>query len=382
MIQDGVRPTRAEIDLDALAHNVRELRRATSPAAALMAVVKADGYGHGAVPAALAALSAGAAWLGVAVVEEAMELRRAGLEAPVLVLGYVPPDQAGLIVRGDIRAAVFDAAVARALSHEGQTAGTRVRVHLKVDSGMGRVGVRPEEAAAFARWLRELPGLELEGVFTHLATADEPDPTYVRHQLGQFEAALGALAAAGIRPRLRHAANSAAILAHPDAHYDLVRAGIAMYGLAPDATRTWPAELRPAMSLKSRVSQVKSMAAGEPVSYGREWTAAGGETVATITIGYADGYRRLFTNKGEMLIGGRRCLVAGRVCMDQTVVRVPSGVTVHPGDEVVLIGRQGNDVITADDWARALGTINYEVVCLVGRRVPRVYHHSGVPTTD
>lgn len=375
MTTQPIRPTHAVIDLAAIQHNVRELRRLTRQGAAFMAVVKADGYGHGAVPAARAALAAGADWLGVAVVEEAAELRQAGLTAPTLVLGWLPPEQAGLAAELGIAVTVFDAASAQALDAAGQARGRRVPVHIKVDTGMGRVGVRPEQAVEFARTLAGLPGLEVEGIFTHLATADEPDPAYAQQQLARFDGALAALTAAGLRPPIAHAANSAGIMAHPAAHHDLVRAGISLYGLKPDPALDWPADLRPAMSLKSRVGLVKTMQAGEPVSYGREWTAAGGERVASIPVGYADGYRRLFTNRGYMLIGGRRCRVVGRVCMDQTMVLLPPGLDAAPGDEVVLLGSQGNEEITADEWARTLDTINYEVVCLVGRRVPRVYRN-------
>lgn len=364
---EPLRPTRAEIDLGAIAHNVRELRRCARPEAQLMAVVKADGYGHGAVPAARAALGAGATWLGVATLEEAVALRRAGFAGePILVLGWVPPEQAELVVAHDLRVACYDRGLAAALAAAGGA-----RVHVKVDTGMGRLGIRPEEVLEF---VRALPvGVEAEGIFTHFAAADEPASPYTREQAARFAGALAALAAAGIRPRWRHAANSAAIMLHPDTHYDLVRMGIAMYGLAPDPEVAWPAALRPAMSLKSRISHLKEMRPGEPVSYGCTWVARGGERVATIPIGYADGYRRLFSNRGQMLVGGCPCRVVGRVCMDQTLIEIPPGVPAAVGDEVVLIGRQGGAAITADDWARALDTISYEVVCLIGSRVPRVY---------
>lgn len=363
---DVTRPTRAEIDLGAIRHNIGELRRCARPQAELMAVVKADGYGHGALAVAETALAAGAAWLGVALVEEGVALRAAGCPAPILVLGWVPPEQARLAVDHDLRVACYDGELARALAAAGGA-----RVHIKVDTGMGRLGVRPQEVLAF---VRSLPGgIDVEGIFTHFAAADDPDPAFTREQLARFQGALAALAAAGIRPRWRHAANSAAIMAHPDSHLDLVRMGIAMYGLAPDPARPWPADLRPAMALKSRISHLKVMAAGETVSYGRTWTARGGERVATIPVGYADGYRRLFSNRGQVLIGGHPCPVVGRVCMDQTLVAVPPGVPAAVGDEAVLLGRQGQAVITADDWARTLDTINYEITCLIGSRVPRVY---------
>lgn len=367
-----IRPTRAEVDLDAIAHNVRELRRRTRPEAELMAVVKADGYGHGAVPVARAALAAGATWLGVALVEEAVALRQAGFGQPILVLGWVPPEQAAAVVDHDLRVACYDLDLAAALARVGGA-----RIHVKVDTGMGRLGLRPEAAAAFVRALPA--GVDVEGVFTHFAVADDPASGYTQEQLERFRGALDALAAAGVRPRWRHAANSAGILLHPDSHYDLVRMGIAMYGLAPDPAVAWPAALRPALTLRSRISHLKAMLPGETVSYGRAWTAGGGERVATIPIGYADGYRRLFTNRGQVLVAGQPCRVVGRVCMDQTLVEIPAGVPAAVGDEVVLLGRQGAAAVTADDWAQALDTINYEVTCLIGSRVPRVYVHSGQP---
>lgn len=369
----GMRPTHAEVDLGAIAHNVRELKRLTRPETGFMAVVKANGYGHGAVPVAQAALAAGAGWLGVAVVEEGIQLRQAGIAAPILVLGPILPEQAPVAVAQHLRVALFDLELARALSAAARSTGRTARVHLKIDTGMGRVGVRPAEAAALARTVAELPGIEVEGVFTHFASADEPDPGPTRIQIGRFEEALAAIARAGVQPRIRHACNSAGLMRFPEAHYDLVRAGIALYGLAPDPSLTWPVRLWPAMTLRSRVTMVKSLEPGETVSYGRTWQAAGGERVATVPVGYADGYRRLFSNRFAALIGGRRCPVVGRVCMDQTLFLLPPDLEVEPGDEVVLLGRQGEEAITADDWARELDTINYEVVCLVGQRVPRVY---------
>lgn len=367
------RPTRAEIDLGAIAHNTAELRRKAAAGAELMAVVKADGYGHGAVAVAQAALGAGATWLGVAILEEAVALRQGGIQAPILILGHVPPQQADHVVVYDLRVAVWDLALPRALSQWGQLVGKRVPVHLKLDTGMNRVGVRAEQAVDLARQIVALPGVELEGAFTHLACADAPEPQATEYQYRRFEAALAALGREGIRPRVCHAANSAGLLAHPAVHYDLVRPGIALYGLAPDPARPWDADLRPAMRLMSQVVDVREAAPGEGVSYGWEWSAPDRTRIATVPIGYADGYRRLFTNRGEMLLGGRRCRVVGRVCMDHTMIQVPPGLDVAPGDEVVLIGRQGDEIISADDWARALGTINYEVVCLIGGRVPRVY---------
>ena len=368
-----LRPSRALIDLDAIVHNIREIRRYLRPGTIFMAVVKANGYGHGAVPVARAALDAGAEWLGVATVEEGIQLRRAGLTAPVLVMGPILPMQADMVVAYDLRATVFESELAQALSAAARRNGRPVRVHLKVDTGMGRIGIRPEEITAFGRILMDLPGLEVEGVFTHLAKAGDPDPIYTHEQLERFETALASLANIGLKPRYRHAANSAAIFSHPEAHYDLVRVGIAIYGLVPNYKRYWSANLRPAMRVVSRIAYIKTMRPGECISYEATWTAKGGERIATIPIGYADGFRRLFSNRGFMVVAGKLCPVVGQVCMDQTMIQIPPDVPVSIGDEVVVLGPG----FTADDWARILGTINYEVVCSIGRRLPRVYLREG-----
>lgn len=371
-----LRPTHAEIDLDLIQHNVRALRR-MAPDSAFMAVVKADGYGHGAVPVALAALEAGASWLGVAVAEEGVTLREAGITAPILIFGYVPPEQADLVVAHDLRAAVFHRDIARALSEAARRAGRKATVHLKIDTGMGRVGVKPEAAVDFARLLRHDPHLDFEGVFTHLATADEPDNDFAARQLQAFDGALQALREAGLEPPVRHACNSAGLMLHPAGHYDLVRGGIAIYGLEPDPAVSWPADLKPALTWRTRVGFIKTVEPGTPVSYGCTYRAQGRERIASLPIGYADGLSRHLSNKGEVLIGGRRCPIVGRVCMDQTMVRVPDDLEVQVGDEVVIIGQQGAESITAGEMAGRIGTINYEVVCAISKRVPRVYWKDG-----
>ncbi len=371
-----VRPTWAEIDLDAIAHNVRELSR-LAPGARFMAVVKADGYGHGAAEVARAALKAGASWLGVATVEEGVALRRAGIKAPVLVLGYISPMQASAVLLHGLRPTVFHADLAEALSRKAASLGRTVPVHLKVDTGMTRVGVRPHEAVPFAQMLTALPNLELEGVFTHLATADEPTNPYASEQLARFDQVLAALKQAGIEPRIRHAANSAALMLLPQAHYDLVRAGIALYGQPPDPQVEWPASLRPALAWRTRVGMVKWVEPDTPISYGCTYRTRGRERIASLPVGYADGLSRLLSNRGEVLIHGRRCPIVGRICMDQTMVRVPDDLDVKVGDEVVLIGEQGVERITASDLAQTIGTINYEIVCSIGKRVPRLYRKGG-----
>jgi len=363
-----------EIDLDAARHNTRTLADLAGPAE-MLAVVKADGYGHGAVPMARAALDAGATWLGVALVEEGAALRAAGIVAPILVLSEPPPALATAVVTHGLTPVVYTTngieALAKAVADFGGQ--QPLPVHLKVDTGMHRVGCSPDEALPLIDDIRSRTELELEGVCTHLAVADEPDNPYNAEQLARFDELLAALESHGGRPRFAHAANSAGLLAHPGSHYDLVRCGIALYGVAPAPGIADQVALRPVMSLRARVSHVKSLSAGDRLSYGLRYELARPGHVATVPVGYADGVpRRLGIEGGEVLVRGRRCPIAGTVTMDQLMVDVGDG-PVEVGDEVVLLGRQGDEEITAGDWAERLGTIAYEVVTGIGPRVPRRY---------
>jgi alanine racemase len=401
MSEGRTRAAWAEVDLDALAHNVGVLARAVAPST-LCAVVKADAYGHGALQVARAALAAGAAGLAVAIVDEGLELREHGIDAPVLVLSEVPPDAAEVLVRARLTATVATRQGMEALAHAARRAGTRARVHVKVDTGMHRVGVAPAEAPALVHAAAAEPALLVEAVWTHLAVADgmtADDRQFTALQLERFDEVVAALA---IRPRLLHVANTAGAIAWPAARYDMVRCGIGLYGCAPSfamapgphrrgarevgACEPAPAEpapaepatvlasLRPVLSLKARVSAVRELDAGERPSYGRRRALPERGIVATVPIGYADGVpRRLFDTGSPVLIGGRRRPLAGTVTMDQLMVDCGPGAAVAPGDEVVLIGRQGDEEIGAEDWARLLGTISYEVLCGIGPRVPRVY---------
>ncbi|MEY2477794.1 MAG: alanine racemase [Actinomycetota bacterium] len=369
---DGWRPAWAEVDLDAIRHNAGVLRELTAPAA-LCAVVKADGYGHGAVPVARAALDGGATWLAVALVEEGVALRAAGIDAPVLLLSEPPVDALGEVVAHRLVPTLY---TAKGVEAAAGAAGATLPVHVKVDTGMHRVGATPDDAVAVARAVADAPSLELQGFWTHLAVADEPDDPYTTEQLERFEDARRRLAGAGLDPELVHAANSAGAIAHPAARYDLVRCGIALYGEAPSPAVGAAIGLRPALSLKAGVSFVKPLAAGERVSYGLRWRADRDTVLATVPIGYADGVtRRLSAVGGEVLVGGRRCPIAGTVTMDQITVDCGPGATVAPGDEVVLIGRQGEEEVTAAEWAARLDTISYEVLCGIGSRVPRVHRN-------
>jgi alanine racemase len=370
-VHEGWRPAWAEVDLAAIRHNASALRDLAAPAA-LCAVVKADGYGHGAEAVARAALEGGATWLAVALVEEGIALREAGIDAPVLMLSEPPVEALADVVRHRLTPTLYTAKGVEAAA--GAAGAGQLAVHVKVDTGMHRVGATVDEAVALARAVADAPALALQGFWTHLAVADEPDDPYTNTQLDRFEAARARLAEAGVEPEVLHAANSAGAIAHPTARYDMVRCGIALYGCAPSPHVGGDVGLRPTLALKAAVSFVKTLPAGERVSYGLRWRAEGETVVATVPLGYADGVtRRLSAAGGVVLIGGRRCPIAGTVTMDQVTVDCGPDATVAPGDEVVLIGGQGSDRITADEWAERLDTISYEVLCGIGPRVPRVH---------
>lgn len=366
------RPTVAEVDLDAIRHNVRALK---PPGAELMAVVKANGYGHGDVPVARAALEAGATWLGVALVEEGMRLREAGIDAPVLVLTEFPPGSEKEALEAGLTPTLYTDAGLEAVGDAARALGRTPGVHVKLDTGMHRVGLHPDRAAAFVARVREA-GLELEGLWTHFAASEDPDHPSARRQLAWFLRTVEAVAAAGHRPRYRHAANSGAVIAIPHSHLDLVRAGVAVYGILPGEALAGRVDLRPAMSLRSRVSLVKRVAAGEALSYGLRYRLERESTIATVPVGYADGYLRALSGRARVLIRGRRYPVAGTITMDQLLVDVGDD-PVAAGDEVVLFGGQGDARVSAEEVAAWAGTIGYEVVCAVSERVPREYRGIG-----
>jgi alanine racemase len=364
----------AEIDLGAIRHNVSVLRELARPAR-FCAVVKANGYGHGAAPVARAALEAGADWLAVAQVEEAVALRDAGIEAPLLLLSEPRPDEIADALATRARLVLYSpgvvTAVARAV-HAGRL--PPATVHLKADTGMHRVGAHPDDMMALARAVDELTQVELEGVCTHLPVADEPDNPYTADQLGRFDDLLDKLRAGGVDTGIVHAANSAGMLCHPASRYDLVRSGIAVYGIPPAPALARLADLRPAMRLASEVSFVKTVAAGEGISYGHRQRLARESTIATVPIGYADGVFRSLPLAGqEVLVHGERRPIVGVVTMDQLMVDCGPDADVHRGDEVVLLGDQGDERVTPDEWAARMGTIAYEVVCAIGPRVARTY---------
>jgi alanine racemase len=342
-----------------------------------MAVVKADAYGHGAVPVATTALTSGATWLGVALVEEGVVLRKSGIIAPILVFGQLFPNQARRALHYSLSCTVSTYEFAEALSVAATQEGKKGKCHVKVDTGMGRVGVPARQAAGFVRRVAMLPNIEVEGIYTHFACADAEDKTFAHEQLSRFMDVIEALHSAGVQIQFRHAANSAACVDIPEAWLDMVRPGILMYGLSPFSTERFQKvkrdlDIRPALCLKTRVSFLKRVSAGTPVSYGSTYVTKKDTVIATLPVGYADGYARGLSNRGEVLIRGRRLPVVGRVCMDQCMVDVGS-LEVEVGDEVVLIGRQGDQEISVEEVADKLGTISYEVVCGIGKRVPRIY---------
>ncbi|MBS4021636.1 MAG: alanine racemase [Dethiobacter sp.] len=373
-----LRPTWAEVDLTAIAHNVREFRRIIPDGTSIMAVVKADGYGHGAVQVARQAVAAGASFLGVALAEEGLELRKAGITAPILVLGFTPRASAPLLCTHDLIPTVFTLPEAEAFSAAAQQCGKKLPVHVKVDTGMSRIGYFPsEEADDFILRVASYPGLELAGLYTHFAAADRDDLTHTRWQLGRFLELDSRLAGRGLVIPVKHAANSAAAMYLPAAHLDMVRIGISLYGLHPAPGRASTVDLRPAMIFKSRIIYLKRVPAGTSVSYGCTFTTARDSLLASLPVGYADGYPRRLSNCGQVLVRGCLAPVAGRVCMDQTVIDVSDVPGVCLGDVVVLFGRQGDSVLAVDEVAEWLDTINYEVVTSVSYRVPRLYVPAG-----
>ena len=376
----------AEVDLKAIAHNVRELRRITSPDARLMAVVKANAYGHGIVEVARKALESGAQALGVARASEGIQLRKAGFDSSILVFSYTPPDQAKELVEFDLTQTVYSYKTAKALSSAVNSFDKTIRVHLKVDTGMGRLGVLPDcfrtlqssrdvdnavhEVEAIAR----LRNLEIEGIYTHFAIADSPDSSYTENQLEIFMNFIEQLKRAGLEFPVKHAANSAAVINMPKTHLDMVRAGISIYGLyTSDSVDKNRIDLKPAMELKARIIHFKKVPAGFKVSYGITYETEKATTIATVPIGYADGFNRLLSSRGDMLVCGRKAPIIGRVCMDMTMLDVGDIPEVSLEDEVVIFGKQGNASITVDEIASSINTINYEIISTIADRVPRIY---------
>jgi alanine racemase len=364
------RPTRAEIRLGALRRNFARARELAGEGVKVMAVVKAEAYGHGMLRVARELLAEGAGYLGVAIVEEAIELREAGIDAPILVLGSPPDASLPDFARRGIDLAIASAAKARAASAAAVAAGKRIRAHIKIETGMGRIGVDWRGIESFAEELGGLPGLEIVGAFSHLATAD-CDLGFAREQASRFRTALSALESRGIEPPLVHLANSAALVAMPEERFGMVRPGILVYGYEPSPWKK--AGVEPVMRLVSRISFVKGVRAGEGISYGLTWKAASDTTIATIPVGYGDGYSRALSNGASMWAAGAARPIAGRICMDQTMIDLGPASEAREGDEVVVFGEKGGSGVPGESLCGILGTIPYELTCMVASRVPRVY---------
>lgn len=374
-----IRPVWAEINLDNLAHNMREIRRLADKKAMVTAVIKADGYGHGAKHITDTLLKNGADRFAVAVLDEALELRESGVEEPILVLGYTPPEKVKDIVKYDIHQAVYSYELAESISKEAVKQNKKAKIHIKIDTGMGRIGLKPDEDSVnMIKEISILPNLVMEGIFTHFAIADEKDKNYTMEQFKKFTWICKRLEEEGVKINVRHCGNSATIIDLPEMHMDMVRAGIILYGLMPSQdVELEKINLKQVMSLKARVTHVKEIEKDESVSYGRKFIASKKSKIASLPLGYADGYTRMLSGKAEALIKGVRVPIVGRICMDQCMIDVTGIDDVKVGDEVVLFGEQKGSFISIDELAEKLGTINYEIVCMIGKRIPRVYVKDG-----
>ena len=377
-MQTITRPVWAEINLDNLAHNIREVRRVTRPESMVTAVIKADGYGHGAAVIGKTLLENGADRFAVATLSEGVQLRKSYPDTEILVLGYTPAEMASVVIENRLIQTLYSLETAVAFSEAAAVKGTRVKIHIKLDTGMSRIGFQADEKAVEdIVAISKLPGIELEGMFTHFAVADETDKTFTHQQVGKYQWVAQELEKRGVKIPVKHVCNSAGIMDLPEYNFDMVRAGIMMYGLNPsdDIDKTC-VTLKEVMTLKARISHVKELEAGRGISYGLKYVTSGVEKIATLPLGYADGYTRMLTGKSQVLVQGKRVPVVGRICMDQCMINV-TGLDVKPGDAVTLFGGDEPNKIWIDEVAAWLGTINYEVVCMIDKRVPRVYMKNG-----
>lgn len=376
---NGIRPVWMEVNLDNLAYNIRQIKNNIKAPALIMGIVKADAYGHGAVEVSRVLLEEGVQRLGVAVLDEAVALRQEGIDVPILVLGYTPPQLFHKVLEYRVTPTLYNYEDALRLSELAFKNGSSVKVHLKLDTGMGRIGMIPgQDSMDMVSNIYKLPGIIIEGIFTHFSVADEKDKTYTWEQFKKFTEFVNALKERGIDIPLRHAGNSAASIDLPETHLDMVRPGVILYGLYPsDEVEKERLSLKPLATLKTVVSHVKTVPSGTSVGYGRKYISAGERVIATLPIGYADGYTRLLSGKASVLVHGTRAPLAGNICMDQCMADVTGIEGVKVGDEVVLMGQQGEETITAEELASLLGTINYEIMCMIGKRVPRVYIRDG-----
>jgi len=370
----------AEVNLDNIAHNVREIRRVTDKKAEMMGIVKADAYGHGVMEVAKTLLANGVTYLAVSMLDEAIQLRNAGINVPILILSYTDPIRSDEIIENDVTQAVFTHDLAEALSSAAVRLGKHAKIHIKIDTGMGRVGFLPGyNAVKDVVRISKLSGIIIEGLFTHFSSADEKEREYTNLQFGRFMSICNELNRIGVYIPIKHVANSAAILQYPQTHLDMVRPGVILYGMMPSNEIEGVAvDLRPAMTLKANITMVKEVEPDTSISYGRIFTTTRKTKIATVPIGYADGYTRLLTGKGHMLVHGKRVPILGKICMDQCMVDVTDIMEeVHVGDEVVIFGTQNGETVAIEELAEQIGTINYELVCIIGKRIPRVYIKDG-----
>lgn len=369
------RPTRCVIDHDALRWNLAQIRKRVGAKVKILSMVKANGYGHGAGAVARTLEAAGSDAFGVATLEEALELREDGVRAPILVLAGVYPDQIKEFLDHSLTPVVHDSIGLKQLDDAAQKIGATLGVHLKIDTGMGRLGFLPAEADSWIAELKNLRALKLEGIFSHFSHAESVQGDHTRKQLEVFNSILEKLRAEKICPPLVHLANSAATITFPPAYFDMVRPGIMLYGVYPSPEMTEQIDLKPALSWKTNILQLKKVPSGTSISYGQTFITARESLIATLPVGYADGYPRLLSNRGQALVRGQRAPVVGRVCMDLTMIDVTDIGNVEQGDEVVLLGRQDNAEISADEVAAWANTISYEILTSIGARIPRIHHH-------
>ncbi|MDD5617746.1 MAG: alanine racemase [Candidatus Omnitrophica bacterium] len=365
------RPTRAEVNLSAIEYNFKQVKKNIGNNARILVVVKADAYGHGAVKVAQRLKKCGAEYFGVATVLEAIELRENNIKKPILLLTACSENEFSVLINYNITPTIADIETAEFLNKKLNKLGKKMPVHIKIDTGMGRIGIWHKDSVDFIMKVSRLKNLILEGIYTHFPSADE-DEEFTKLQIASFNRLIDDLENRGINIALRHAANSAGIVRYKDAHFSLVRPGLMLYGLYSDAEAKRFIKLKPAMSFKTAITYLKDVPAGRSISYGRTFITERETKIATLPVGYADGYNRILSNRAEVLIRGRRCPVIGRICMDHTMIDV-TGIDAKLGDEAVLIGKQGNSEITTEEIAHLCSTISYEVVCWVSKRVPRIY---------
>ena len=371
--------TWAEIDITALTENFKEIRRITLPSAKVLAVVKADAYGHGAIEVAQDLIKSGADYLAVACMDEGIELRRAGIDSPILLLGASSEEECPELIKNSLIPTVFSFEFAKKLSEAAEKINKKVKIHIKVDSGMSRLGfvagINDDETSDTIIKISQLPFIEVEGIFSHFATSDEADATYTKLQFDRFIKICNTIEEKGLKIPIRHIANSAAIMMYPEYHLDMVRAGIILYGCYPSSEVDHnKLNLKPVMTIKSRISMVKTLEENRGVSYGKTYITNQPTKIATVPIGYADGYTRLLSSKAKMIANNTPVPVIGRICMDQCMIDVTNVNTINTGDEVIVFGADG---ITADNLAELIGTINYEIICMISRRIPRIYLKNG-----